>query len=790
MNLSIQELIKDSLAKNKRFSLHSKKRYRTETVSGPELEIKILKLRNFLERKGIKKGDKILIVGPGSVEWVTVYFASILSGIIVVPLDIMTDRELVQKIQAKIRARAIFQSRSINLKLEKKAMNFYLEELWTISEEEPSKALPISSAGPDDILEIQFTSGTTGDPKGVILTHRNIFSAVNEAINTINIKIHLKFLNILPLSHVYSQIMGIFMPLYLGWGIFFLDTVQPRKIADYIKNKGIHLAIFVPGILAALKKELEGKCVHCSLGFQFRIIGVGGASLDVELEKWWKRKMIFVLQGYGMTETSSVISINSPFSSRTGSVGKIASIVQAKINEDGEILVKGENITKGYFEDKEKTKDSFDKGWFKTGDIGEIKNKYLFIKERKKDIIITPSGLKAYPADIEEVLNSFEGVKSSCALQKDRDIHAVLILYGNAKPDEIVRKANEKLMSHQKIAGFSVWHEDEFPKTPIGKVKKFLLLQAISSREKPASKKVMYETHLYNVIHKVLKPDRKIKRESKLVDLGMDSLKRVELISELENEFGVEINETDVHQNTDVLDIENALKNKNTSRVRFKSWPASFIVRGMRTLFNVILMRPLIRIFTKTEYLGIENIAGINKPVVFVSNHQSALDVPLITRRIGARLAVAADSQVVFGIGTKNFFERIERKILGIYSSFSYNAYPFGETIGTEKGFEFTGEFLDRGYSILIFPEGERTPDGKIHAFKPGIGFIVANMKAPVVPIKISGLYEVLPKEKIIPKFGKTSIKYGKPISFDEKILSKMSYNDVTSLIEKELRKL
>lgn len=784
---SIQELIYSSLKDKNQILFYQKKGYRTVSIKSDELYKKVCSLRAYLDSLGIKKGHRIIILGHQSIEWVTLYFACILSGIVVVPLDAYTDKELFEKIHKETQSKAIFLSKSSKISVKKKKV-MYLEAIDDYLKKVNVKDIQTIDVSPDHILEIQYTSGTTGDPKGVILTHKNVLTAVQAAVKTINLNFRMRFLNMLPLSHVYSQIMGIFLPLYFRYYVFLIDTLQPRKIVSFIRNKRINVAIMVPSILVSLKSELENKCVSCNLGLQFRIIGVGGATLDTKIEKWWKRKLILVLQGYGMTETSSVIAVNKPLASKTGSVGKIANCVNVKLDQDNEILVKGDNVTSGYYKNELKTKESFDNGWFKTGDIGEIKSGYLYIKERKKDILISEGGLKVYPVDIESILNSIKQVKESCVIQKDKKIHAVIVLKEKSNPEEIIKNANERLMSHQKIRSFSIWNESELPKTPIGKIKKFVVEQYVNNQKKLIS--VAYENKVYDAIHRILNPDKKINKNSKLVDLGMDSLKRMELISELEKSFAVEIDELEINQNTKVADIENIIKEKYQIKIKFRNWPMNFITTIARSVYIKFLFYPLIRAFTKTEYFGLENIKDIKGPVVFVSNHQSAFDVPLITKNMRLRFAAAADAEVVFGIGTNFFFERILRKMLGYYGMFAYNAYPFGATIGTEKSLEFTGEMLDRGYSIILFPEGERTLDGKIHEFKSGIGFIVANMKVDVVPIKINGLFEVLPRGKAIPKFGKTSVIFGKPMVFNDKFLGKTLYEGIVKLIEQKVRAL
>lgn len=819
---SIQILIKNFLLENfDRGVVYSKKGYRTYCINGRELAEKINKTRILLLKQGIKKADKIIILGANSIEWIIIYFACILSGIIVVPLDILTDRILLRKIQKQVNAKAIFYDKSLsksvnNLSSINKAVSinfinsnkksgsssfsnssnfskikrFYLDELDDVLEDIKVMHIPKVRVNPKDILEIIYTSGTTSEPKGVILTHENLTVGVNAAVELIPLKIKLKVLNLPPLSHIFGQVYGLFFLMYFNHKIFFIDSIQPKKIISFIKNKKINGIVLVPGILASLKKELKGKSVLFNLGAQFRLIGVGGASLEPELEKWWKKHLITVVQGYGLTETSAVISGNK-IMSKTGSVGMIAGGVDVKLGKDKEILIKGKNVFPGYFKDKEKTKQAFENNWFKTGDIGIIKNNYLYIKERKKDIIITGSGLNVYPIDIEKVLNKMPSVKESCVLEKDGKIHAILILNKKVIVSNIIKEANEKLLSHQKITSYSIWPDKDFPKTPLGKIKKYLVLQEINKLKTP--RPYSYENKLFDVISNVLKPSQKINLKSKLSDLGMDSLKRVELISELEKEFDVEIDETKINQNTRVSDMGEIMK-QDVEKIKFKKWPINPLIKLIRIIFQKILFYPLASLYAGTEYSGAENLNLNSKPAIFVSNHQSVLDVPTINKILSKnsfKTAIPSDSAYVFGIGIKEkLSKRLYEKLRGFCTALFYNGYPFGETIGTDKSLEFTGEFIDLGYSIIFFPEGQRTRNGKMNKFKSGIGYLALNMKVPIIPIKIEGLFEIMPAGRyIIPKkFGKSKVKFGKPITLDE--LKGLSYISATKLIEEKVKGL
>lgn len=549
---SIQNLIEDFLENNQeRVIINQKKLYRTYKITGEQLKEKIAKTQTFLKNKKIKKTDKIIIQAQNSIEWISLYFACIFSGITVVPLDLSNDKILLEKIKRETEAKAVFHNED-------------LEKLDKALEKIKNSKIRKEQIKGDDILQIIYTSGTTSDPKGVVLTYENITEGVNYTKELVPIPIKLKFLNLLPLSHIFSQI-GLFFLMYCNHEIFLIDTIQPNKIIHFIKNKRINGVILVPGIMEALKKDLERKSITYKLGAQFRIIGVGGASLDPELEKWWKRHLIQVIQGYGLTETSSIISSNKFGATRTGSVGKISKHIELKLSKDKEILVKGKNIFSGYYKDQHKTKGAFlELGkWFRTGDIGEIKNNYLYIRGRKKDIIITGSGLNVYPSDIEQVLNKMPEVEESCVIEKDGKIHAVLILNKKINPKIIIQRANSHLLSHQKIQDYSIWGKEEFPKTPVGKIKKYLVSEEIG---KEKEKIFSYEDKLYRSINKILKPRKKITEKSKLIDLGMDSLRRVELISELEREFQVEIDEIKLDPHAKVSNLKEIMSDKKNQR--------------------------------------------------------------------------------------------------------------------------------------------------------------------------------------------------------------------------------
>jgi len=659
---------------------------------------------------------------------------------------------------------------------------FYFDEMDKTLEKIKAENIERVDVKQDDILEIMYTSGTTGEPKGVILTHDNVLAGVNSTVKSVPLNLKLKMLNLLPLSHIFGQIEGIFLPLYFSYQTYFLDTIQPRRIVNFIRNKRINLAIVVPGILAALRKELKGKLFTLYLGPQFRMFGVGGATLDPELERWWKRRLIKVVQGYGLTETASIVSVNRLLWTKTGSVGRVSEGVEVKIKDDGEILVKGRNVMPGYYKNEAKTKLAFEEDWFKTGDVGEIKSGYLYIRDRKKDIIITESGLNVYPVDIENILNNIDEVKESCIIERSGRIHAVLMLNKEIDPSIIIEKANKKLLTHQKISSHSIWTDKDFPRSSTGKIKKYVVREEIS---KTKGKEYSYEDKLYSLINIVLRPGKEISKDTKLSDIGMDSLRRIELISQIEKEFGVDIDEAKLDQNAKVSDVERLMEESVVQRAYFESWQLNPIVKALRFLYQKAFYYLIMWPFSRTVYYGLENIRHLKKPVIFVSNHESAWDVHIIINKLGSKIATAAGADILYGIGNGHPLLKLYKKMQGFYVTTFYNCYPFGASIGTSTSLDLTGEFLDKGQSILIFPEGARTLDGSIQNFLPGVGYMAQYMDVPIVPVKIKGLLKILPIDHFIPKFGKCFVVFGKPIN-----TKNMSYIEATKLIEKKVKEL
>lgn len=788
--------------------------FKTFTYSYKELYTNILKTQNYLEELGLKKGDKILLWGYNGPSWITVFLACARSGIVIIPIDYMATSDFVEKIQSQVKAKVIFHSEfKILPKLGIKQLiighlDFYIDK------KAPSDNLPDIQS--EDLLEIVFTSGTTAEPKGVILTHKNLVSNINAVLTGISINQDQTFLSLLPLSHLLEQNPGFLSPLTEGCTVVYIKGLRPNLIFKTLSEVRVTNIILVPRLLKlfqtgimrevdlskktktfnkllsinlplSLKKIVFSK-VHKKFGTHFQYFVSGGAPLSVELTIFWNKLGFKIIEGYGLSESSPILTANTVEEPVLGSVGTPLPGVTLKIGNQGEILAKGDNITKGYFHNKEQTNALFDKGFMKTGDIGYLDdNKHLFIKGRLKDMIKTSAGINVYPQDIEKILLENKNVLDVCVLgiptDAGEEVHAEIILK-NPKSDikSIVEEANLGLNDSQKILSFSKWTKDDFPRTTTMKIKKRFVLEEILKRGKKSNPKSQVQTHskLYDLIAKINGINSAIIKPSSLLslDLKLTSVNKIELISVIEQEFNVDIDEEEINAQTRISDIEKMLKDRKrqTDSDDFRRWTLSMPIRILRFVFNLIIGDNLIYLFCRRKVEGLENLENLNQPAIFIANHIGYFDAPnvLMSLPFGIRnkIATAAWKEYFTTDGNPLFKNKLLDHILWRfyyqYTTIFVNVYMFPKKTGFKRSLAYTGELLDKKWNILFFPEGEHSPDGTLQPFKSGIGWIAKEMRVPVVPIKHFGLEKIMAGDPHqIPKFGNVRIKIGKPVMPD-----------------------
>ena len=468
---------------------------------------------SLLQERGLQKGDRAVIWASNCPEWVIAFLGCLRAGVIAVPLDVRSSPDFVERIIGQTEPKLAFCSHETANELERLGLGTIkldqLEELVGASAStwvEPALA-------PEDLAELMFTSGTTGDPKGVMLTHRNIVSNVLASRQMVPIDSSNRLLSLLPLSHMLEQTGGLLVPLSRGATIIFPTSRQPKTLFNTMQKEQVTNLVIVPQalelLMSGMEREVRAKGkekqwnflmriaphlprtvrrwlfreVHRQFGGKLRYLMSGGAYLHPDLAEKWDALGIPVLQGYGATEASPVITTNTLRDNRLGSVGRVLPGQELRIADDGEVLVKGPNVTQGYWQNPEVTKTVFDEGWYRTGDLGYLDDAgFLYLKGRKKDLIVLPNGQNVYPEDLESLLSQQPGVQDSVVLglpsaAGGTRVHAVLLLEeGVTSASEAVSAVNRQVADHQRIRGHTIWPQEDFPRTHTMKIKKPMVL--------------------------------------------------------------------------------------------------------------------------------------------------------------------------------------------------------------------------------------------------------------------------------------------------------------------------
>jgi long-chain acyl-CoA synthetase len=775
-------------------------------VSYQEFHNLALKMANLLAQGDVAAGDRVLIWGPNSSWWAVAYWGIIIRGAVAVPVDFMSDLALAESIRGLTKAKVVLQSRFKTERITS-ATSMLLDDLQYLLEDiQPIGEL--ASAVPEDTAQLIYTSGTTGNPKGVILSHKNLVANLIEINRQIPIITpEFTFLSLLPLSHMFEQMGGFFTPLYRGAAIVYLRTLKPSAIMDALSGEDIYAIMSVPRLMQLLKttieRELEEKHlsglfrllakfatrfpkgirrilffpVQSKFGRNFTVFVSGGAPLNPEDFNFWSSMGFTVLEGYGLTETSPVLCVNTMERQVAGAVGPPLPGVQVKI-EEKEVLVRGDNVFSGYYENEQASRAAFTKdGWFLTGDLGEIgPDGWLVIKGREKELIVTGSGVKVSPDEVETVLNRIAGVKESCVIGLNKgggeEVHAVLLLDGSGKaPEEIIAQANSSLDALHQITGYTLWNEPEFPKTTTLKIKKFAVKEEILKQPDGGDATVSRDS-LLNLLAKVTSTSAaKIHEESLLVaDLGLTSIDRLELVNSLEQEYHLDIEDSQIGPKTKVSDLRQIItkREKLTGHDYFRFWTNAPFFRGLRMAWDAIIHYPLFRSFVTLKVRGLDNLEHLDGPVFLVANHLSYLDQPAVIFALPPKLrySCATAAWEEFFFGGYHGANRIFRRLCYEYGTVLFNLFPLPQSEGFSGSLAYMGRLADAGISILIFPEGEHSRDGKLLPFQQGLGIMVKELGIPVVPIKISGTEQVLPHEAHFPKRGKVTVIFGEPLRF------------------------
>jgi long-chain acyl-CoA synthetase len=781
-----------------------------------------------LATAGLRKGDKVVFWGENRPEWIVCYWACLISGVIVVPIDYRSSSDFVRKVRALVDARVVLIGEDVNQTgLDVDQSNHAGVAVWRLGDidwraDGPMPDVPISR---DDIIQIIFTSGATAEPKGVVIRHRNVLANIIPVEREV-IKYRkytrlfhpLRFLDLLPLSHMFGQSMATNIPPMVRGTVVFTRSFNPHDILRLIKSRRVSVLVCVPKILDVLREHairawpeskeppprgmsIPGRWwryrrVHSAFGLKFWAFVVGAAPLPPDVEEFWRRMGFAVIQGYGLTETAPIVTLNHPFRTSKGSVGTPIGGVEVRIADDGEILVRGENVTSGYYENPtshiphptshtdpgSRIPDPvFDAdGWFHTGDIGERDEQgRIFIKGRKKEMIVTPEGLNVFPEDVERVLNELPGVRESAvvgvAQGGEERVHAVMVLDPGEDKDAVVRTANGRLQDHQRIRGASVWSTGSLPRTEgTRKLKRAAIRDWVQAGEKPVTVGAgdSLESLLARFAH-----GRDISSTTTLEELGLSSLERVELMIALEDRFQTRLDEGRFSQAARVGDLKQLVEQPGpreevTDPVEFPSWNRTWPVRLIRRLSQALWILPLARAFAWARIEGREHLRELDGPVIFAANHQSHMDVPVILAALPARIRARVAPAMAKEFFKAHFFpeghtwkQRFTNTVNYYLAAFYFNAFPLPQReAGARQTLTYAGELVGGGWSILIFPEGERSATGDIKPFRGGIGMMASRLDVPVVPVRLDGVDRVLHMKWKMAKPGHVRVAFGAPM--------------------------
>ena len=854
------DVTSDSAAKNAQFLAYDDG-YRTWTWTYGDLAAASHGFARRLRDEGVTPGQAIAIWSENRPEWIAALWGALLEGVVLVPIDYRTSPDFLLRVAGIVDAKAILVGEAVDASaLGNTRPIWNLAEMFRSKAEASSNpetrlASPASHIEPSSTAEIIFTSGATAEPKGVVLTHKNILANIvpieREMAKYKKYTIPfrpIRFLNLLPLSHMFGQAMATFVPPMLPGLVVFTRSYSPDDIVRQIRERRISVLVCVPKILEVLrdyvirvapeaaepppagmhwaKRWWHYRRIHKMFGFKFWAMVVGAAPLDPELEAFWGRLGFLVVQGYGLTETAPIVTLNHPLHAKRGAVGKPIAGVEIKIAGDGEILVRGENVTTGYYNAPEATREAFQDGWFHTGDIGELDaDGRLLIKGRKKEMIVTPEGLNVFPEDVEHALNDQPGVLDSAVVgapvagSNAERVQAVLLLAPGTDVDLVVRNANARLGDHQKIRASAVWPGTELPRTEgTRKLKRrelraWLLGQAAGSQGVPPQN-VPPKGGSYSVgtILARFAPGRTIDPSTTIDELGLSSLERVELMMALEEAFQITVDEGAFTAAATVADLEAMTRPvdwgpggarsesgpgvtaaETPAEITFPSWNRSLPIRTIRRASLPTWILPLGRIFASMTVTGLEHLEAIDGPVIFAANHQSHFDGPVILDSLPPRWRYRVAPAMMREFFNAHYFpERYGRKAwftnsLNYYLSAAFfNAFPLTQGgAGTRQTLRYIGELVGAGYSILIFPEGRRTESGEIARFQPGVGMIAARLGVPVVPVRLEGLDRVLPRHARFPSRASGRCAFGAPM-----LLNGNDYAALAAQVESAVRAL
>ena len=785
----------------------------------------------FLWKRGYREADKVILISENQPEWGITYLAALHIGVIVVPIDQQTPAREITALAEFTDAKAIFTSESLFGQLSELGASESSPEVLNINrfcdahEEvlDPLEAIaddfPDIEIGPDTIASIIFTMGTTVDARGAMLSHKGFIDNVLAVSQVLPPEETDRFLSVLPLYHALGFSCSFLMSIYGGATVTYINTFKPTSILETMRETETTVLIGVPRLFKLLYDTLARHVVktpiqrdtpldaeviekvQAALGDHIRVLVSGGASLPDEVYDGFQQFGLTIYQGYGMTETAPVLSVNPSPKSKRGSVGPAVKSVELQIlnpdsNGIGEIVTKSPSMMAGYYRNPKATAEVIRYGLLYTGDLGYLDaDGYLYITGRSKNVIVSGTGKNIYPIELEELYRHSSDIAEICVVgvntdnSSDETAHAVIVPRQADTDDESggekairehLRQCASNLPTYQHLHKVHFWNT-ELPKTPdltINRqgVKERLLAElSEASIVAPATELPDEDWTPENCDRGIIAefgrlarlPVSRISVDTDLdTDLGIDSLMRVELLMRLESKLQQPIPEHTIGEVRTVGDVIEAVQRFYAQTAEVppdQLTPAD----SPKTARNGIKLTGLFRLAIRTIYRhrfgfqceGIEHIP-LGKPYIIASNHSSHLDTPAIITALGKeakRLYILGARDYWFANkGFKSWFVRT-----------CLNVLPIDRSGNVLQDVRIAKEALSANRSLLIYPEGGRSVTGELQPFKPGLGLLAHEADVPIVPAHISGTYQALPKGHNLPRKSQIRVVFGPPVTCD-----------------------
>ena len=779
--------------------------------------------------------EKILICAQNSPEWCFAFYGAMRCKSIVVPLDAQSTKKEIEYVINDCRPDIVFISddkKEMFADLNLQNARLMTKDDVVLSDDDNIPATDIPLGNLDDTMLINYTSGTTGNPKGVMLSFKNVMFNVDSVSKQVPIyQEDSNVMVLLPLHHILPLLGSLVAPLYMGGTLHIAEAMNAESIIKTLNAGKVSIIIGVPRLYDMLVKGVMNKInasfvtrllykitkligsdavssvifssVHKKFGGHLKYLVSGGAALSIETATILKTLGLYVLEGYGMTETAPMISFTRPGRRKVGYAGELLPNIEVKIAENGEILVKGDNVMKGYYKREEETSQIVKDGWLHTGDMGILDKYGLKITGRIKEIIVTSNGKNINPELLEkEFLSESKYVQEIGIFLSGDILHAAIrpemTAVRQSSLDDMdalikneVERFNAEQPQYKRIKQYHIMSE-ELPKTRLGKVQRFLLPHLI---DKPKTHTEQESLEGKSEVYKMLKAF--VEDETKTIanendhfeiDLSMDSLSKVSLLAYIENTFGINMNEEQMENLNTLAKLTDYIeKNEHTFNTTNITWKDILATKvdvklekpGITQWCTYTFTKILFSICYRFRFKGNKKLP--NSPCIIVANHRCAIDGFLITYNFSRK----ENKDIFFFAKEKHWRTKIAQ-----FFARKNNIILMDINKNVRQSLQEMCAVLKKGKNIVIFPEGTRSRDNKMKKFKETFAILSKELNVPIIPVAIAGSESACYGGSIIPKFWKKiDIEVLEPVmpSADQSVESLR--DKVAALIEKHLSK-